>query len=218
MTYRISTNNGHYFWGLGANEIETSVNGYRYAVINKPIDSTLHAIAQITLFEAAANDCTWWTFTKLPPRPPPPPPPPPSAPLSTTPNTRSLSDVKLCTELYGDEGRPAAVVNPNAQRLAARRDETWPPGGTLSVSFIGGTTLVHERVRLSSIIHRSPHPHYHSFIRSKNTRLSGRSMRTSSLILSIVLGPTSVSVLIQEVDIGPVLAIPRSTLGRRKRP
>ena len=129
--------------------IETSVIGYRYAVINIRIDPTLHAIAQITLFEAAANDCTWWTFTKVLPALPPPPPP---APLSTTPN-RSLADVKLCTELYGDEGRPAAMVNPNAQRLAARRDETWPPGGTLSVSFIGGTTLVHERVRLSSIIH-----------------------------------------------------------------
>jgi hypothetical protein len=107
----------------------------------------LHAIAQITLFEAADNNYTWWTFMKvLPPRPPP-------APFSTTPNTRSLSEVKLCTELYGDEGRPAAMVNTNAMRLAARRDETWPPGGTLSVSFIGGTTLVHERVRLSSIIH-----------------------------------------------------------------
>src|SRR6202035_5440934 len=103
----------------------------------------LHAIAQITLLEVADNDCTRWTFTKVLP------PPPPPAPLSTTPNTRSLSDVKLCTELYGDEGRPSPSVNPNVMQLAARKDARWSPGDKLSVSFIGGSTLVHEKVRLS---------------------------------------------------------------------
>jgi hypothetical protein len=122
----------------------------------------LHAIAQITLFDAKANDRTWWTFTKVlpPPSPPSPPslpsppsPPPPPAPFSTTPDTRSLSEIKLCTELYGNEGRPSALVNPNAMRLAARKDARWSPGDRLSVYFIGGSNLMRDKVRLSSINH-----------------------------------------------------------------
>src|ERR1700733_4157490 len=85
----------------------------------------LHAIAQVTLFDTVANKCTWWMFTKVLP------PPPPPTPFSTTPNARSLADVKLCTELYGDEG-PSASVNPNVRRLAARKDARWSPGDKLS--------------------------------------------------------------------------------------
>jgi hypothetical protein len=103
----------------------------------------LHAIAQITLFEAAVNDHTRWTFAKVPP----------PEPLSTTPNTRSLSDVKLCTELYGENGRPSIPEDPDVMQLAAWKNKGWTPGCTLSVYFVGGDSDVHERVRLSSISH-----------------------------------------------------------------
>jgi hypothetical protein len=107
----------------------------------------LHAIAQIKLFEDGVNDCTWWTFKKVDPLPPPP------VPLSTTPNTRILSDVKLCTELYGDRGRPSTSGDPNVMRLASLRDARWPTGAKLSVYFIKGSNYVHNMVRLSSINH-----------------------------------------------------------------
>src|ERR1700728_766321 len=90
----------------------------------------LHAIVQITLFDASVNDCTWWTFTKVPS------PPPPPARLSTSPNTRNRSEVKLCTELYGDKGRPSTSANPNVMQLAALKDARWSPGDKLSVYFI----------------------------------------------------------------------------------
>jgi hypothetical protein len=76
-----------------------------------------------------------------------------AAPLSTTPNTHSLSDVKLCTKLCGDEGRPSASVNPNVMRLASQKDSRWSPGDKFSVDFIGGTILIDEKVRTSSINH-----------------------------------------------------------------
>ena len=60
--------------------------------------------------------------------------------------------------------------------------------------------------------------YYHMLIRSNNTPSSGRSMRISVLILVVVLGPTSVSVLPKGVDTGPALAISRQTLGRTNRP
>jgi hypothetical protein len=106
----------------------------------------LHAIAQIKLSEDGVNECTWWTFTKVVP-------PPPPAPLSTTPNTRSLSEVKLCTEMYGDEGRPSTSEDLDTMQLAARKDAGWSPGDKLSVYFIGGSTRVRDKVRLSSINH-----------------------------------------------------------------
>ena len=106
----------------------------------------LYAIVQITLFDASVNDCTWWTFTNiLPPYPPPT--------LATILNTRSLSDVKLCTEIYGDEG-PSTSEDPNSMQLAARKDARWSPGDKLSVYFIGGSPLVHKKVRPQSIIDR----------------------------------------------------------------
>jgi hypothetical protein len=107
----------------------------------------LHAFTQIKLFEDEVNDCAWWTFTKVVPLPPQP------APSSTTLNTRTLSDVKLCTELYGDEGRPSTSEDSNSMQLAARKDARWSPGDRLSVYFIGGSPLVREKVRLSSINH-----------------------------------------------------------------
>jgi hypothetical protein len=107
----------------------------------------LHAIAQVTLFEDAVNDHTWWTFMEVLP------PPPPPAPLSTALNTRSLSEVKLCTELYGNEERSFASEDPNVMRLALLKNARWSSGAKLSVYFIGGSTLVRGKVRLSLISH-----------------------------------------------------------------
>jgi hypothetical protein len=81
------------------------------------------------------------------------PPSPPHAPLSTALNTRSLSEVKLCTELYGNEERTFTLEDPNVMRLASLKDARWPSGAKLSVYFIGGSNRVREKVRLSSISH-----------------------------------------------------------------
>jgi hypothetical protein len=102
----------------------------------------LYAIAQVTLFEDAVNEYTWWTFIEVLP-------PPPPAPLYT----RSLSDVRLCTELYGNEGQSFTSEDPNVMRLASLKAARWSSGARLSVYFIGGSNRVHDKVRLSSINH-----------------------------------------------------------------
>ena len=70
-------------------------------VASLTVPYTLHAIAQITLFDAVANYYTRWMFTKVLPLPAPPPP------LSITPNTvlvvsRMSSYAQCCTETKDD--------------------------------------------------------------------------------------------------------------------